>query len=114
MFCTSAGSVPALVQKRAGQFVIEFSSPNPAAMERLDLDGGAASFEMRNLANANAAEITVDGGVASYAGDFGGVLQRDAQAGINVGVSSLEISVPAAGAAQIEANLFHKAWFGAT
>ena len=72
----------------AGKFTVDFSSPNPAAMEELNLDGGAAAFEMRNLAHANVAEMSISGGAASYHFDFGGVLQRNAEATFNVGAAS--------------------------
>jgi hypothetical protein len=55
------------LKQGGGKFTVDFSTPNPVAMGMLDLDGGAGAFEMRNLANANAAEMTVDGGASSQA-----------------------------------------------
>jgi hypothetical protein len=70
-------------------------------MSLLDLDAGAVSIEMKNLANANFAEMSIDGGAAAYKFDFGGTLQRDAHVKISTGMSSVEIHVPASTAAKI-------------
>ncbi|MCL5257500.1 MAG: hypothetical protein M1319_06850 [Chloroflexi bacterium] len=85
----------------AGKTDIDFSSPNPEAMSLLSVGGGAASMEMTNLANANFAEATIDGGAAAYKFDFGGTLQRDAHVRISTGMSSVDVIVPAATAAKI-------------
>jgi hypothetical protein len=50
---------------------------------------------MEGLANANFAEMTLEGGAAGYELDFGGVLRRDALVKINAAVSSVELTVPA-------------------
>jgi hypothetical protein len=89
------------VRHGAGELDLDFSSPNPGAMERLHLASGAAEIEAMNLANANAAEIAIEGGAASFIFDFGGTLQRDARVRINVGMASVEIRVPASTAAKI-------------
>ncbi|HEY7035472.1 MAG TPA: hypothetical protein VH482_29295 [Thermomicrobiales bacterium] len=89
------------VRHGAGEFDLDFSAPNPGAMDRLHLVAGATELEATNLANANAAEIAVEGGAASFTLDFGGVLQRDARVKINAGVASVEVRVPAATAAKI-------------
>jgi hypothetical protein len=90
-----------LIKQGAGKGDFDFSAPNPQAMRLLDLDAGAVSIEMRNLANANFAEMRVDGGVASYKFDFGGTLQRDAHVDIKAGMASVEVSVPVSTAAKI-------------
>lgn len=85
----------------AGQAKLGFGEPNPVAMDRLQLGAGAADLRLNKLANANAAEITVEGGAASFQLDFGGTLQRDARARINAGMVGMEILVPAQTAAKI-------------
>ncbi len=87
----------------AGRNVTRFLEPNPQAMGVLDLDAGAGSMELRGLANANFADMTLDGGAAAFVCDFGGVLQRDGSAHLNTGMSTLEITVPATTAARIAA-----------
>lgn len=89
------------VKHGAGELDLGFSAPNPAAMERLHLATGAAEIEATNLANANAAEIAIEGGAASLTLDFGGTMQRDARVKINVGMASVEVRVPGKTAAKI-------------
>lgn len=85
----------------AGKNVLRFLEPNPEQMRVLDLDVGAGSMELHGLANANFADMTLDGGAASVVCAFGGSVRRDAFARINTGMSSVEIAVPATTAARI-------------
>jgi hypothetical protein len=90
-----------LIKQGAGKVGFDFSAPNPEAMSLLSLDSGAVGMEMKNLANANFAEMSVNGGAASYKFDFGGSLQRDGHVRITTGMASVEIIVPATTAAKI-------------
>jgi hypothetical protein len=85
----------------AGKNVTRFLEPNPQTIGVLDLDAGACNMELRGLANANFADLTLDGGAAAFICDFGGNLKRDAAAHLNTGMSTLEIIVPATTAARI-------------
>lgn len=89
------------VQQGAGKMEIDFSAPNPEPMAMLDVDAGAIGMALRNLANANFTEMTLDGGAAGYELDFGGVLQRDANVRISTGLSGVQLRVPATTAAKI-------------
>jgi hypothetical protein len=89
------------IKQGAGKADFDFSALNPQPMSLLDIDAGAVSLEMKNLANANFAEMRVDGGAASYKFDFSGKLERDAHARITAGMSAVEISVPASTPARI-------------
>jgi hypothetical protein len=89
------------VRHGAGELDLDFSAPNPEAMDRFHLASGAAEIEVTNLANANAAEIAIEGGAASFTIDFGGTPQRDTRVKINVGMASVEVRVPATTAARI-------------
>jgi hypothetical protein len=98
------GGVPIsrlVVRQGAGKYAIDFSAPNPQAMSLLTLSAGAAGMEITNLANANCAELNLEGGAAAYIFDFGGMLQRDAHVRVATGLSSVEIRVPATTAAKI-------------
>jgi hypothetical protein len=98
------GGVPIsrlVVRQGAGKYAIDFSAPNPQPMSLLTLSAGAAGMEITNLANANCAELNMEGGAAAYVFDFGGTLQRDAHVRVATGLSSVEIRVPAATAAKI-------------
>ena len=89
------------VRHGAAQIRLDFSAPNPQPMERLRLQIGAAEVEVTNLANANAAEIAVDGGAAAFKLDFGGTLARDASVRITAGAASVELALPSTTAAKV-------------
>jgi hypothetical protein len=98
------GGVPItrlVARQGAGKYAIDFSSLNPQPMTLLSLSAGAAGMEVTTLANANCAEINLEGGAAAYTFDFGGALQRDTHARITTGLSSVELRIPAATAAKI-------------
>ena len=61
-------------------------------------------MQMRNLSNANFAEMTFDGGAASYRFDFGGTLRRDAKAKITTSLAPVSIHVPSTTAAKVFEN----------
>ncbi|MFA6000577.1 MAG: hypothetical protein WC828_00470 [Thermoleophilia bacterium] len=92
------------VRQGAGKSAFDFSEPNPGEMGSIDIDTGAVSLSMRNLANANFAEMRMNGGASSYEFDFGGELKRDANVRIDVGMAAVRISVPATTAAKITPN----------
>jgi len=88
----------------AGKNVLRFLEPNPQPLSVLDIDAGAGSFELRDLANANFTDLSVDGGAAAFVCDFGGSLRRDASAHISAGMSTVAIAVPQDTAARISAE----------
>lgn len=88
----------------AGKQTIDFSAPNPQSMERMRVAAGAASLELKHLANANFAELIVEGGAAAYFFDFGGELRRDASCKITAGMASVEIHLPAGIATKVVAE----------
>jgi hypothetical protein len=69
----------------------------------LQLSAEGATIEAGNLANANAAAISLKGDAASYRVDFGGALQRSTHVEISTRASSVELTVPASTAARIAA-----------
>ena len=85
----------------AGKQTIDFSAPNPQPMERVRVTAGAASLELMRLANANVAEVSVEGGAAAYVFDFGGQLRRDVAFKLTAGMSSVEIRIPSGTAAKV-------------
>ena len=93
-----------VIKHGAGKTEINFSMPNPQPMSLMEISAGAGSTELRNLANAHFAELLIEGGMAAYKLDFGGILQQDAHARIATGLSSVEISVPASTPARITAE----------
>jgi hypothetical protein len=80
-----------MVRQGAGRFELDFSAPNPEPMELLEVSSEAAGIEPENLANANFSEMRLSEGAAGYEVDLGGSISRDAEAKIEVSLSSVEI-----------------------
>jgi len=95
-----------VIKQGAGKATIDFSAPCAQPMSLLEIGAGAVEMQVKHLANANAAEISVNGGAAAYTFAFDGALQRDTHARINTGMSSVEIAVPATTAAKIASESF--------
>jgi hypothetical protein len=103
------GSLPLtrlVIRQGAGKATLDFSAPCPQPLSLLEISAGAVEMRVQHLANANAAEILVNGGAAAYTFAFDGTLQRDTHARINTGMSSVEIAVPATTAATITSDSF--------
>lgn len=88
----------------AGQARFRFTAPNPEEMDRIAISSGAAEATFAGLANANAAELSIDGGAAAFHLDFGGELRQDLRGRVNVGVAGVDITVPGGTAARIRAK----------
>ena len=73
---------------------LAFSSPNRARMRDLTIDVGAADLFVLHLANANADQIRVNGGVGVVDLEFGGVWTRDVTVTTRLAVGSLILRVP--------------------
>src|SRR5262245_10587663 len=92
------------IRQGAGRSSVDFATPNPTEMTALEVASGGVAMEMRNLANANFAQMTVSGGAASYRLQFGGTLRRDGEVRLNTGVSALEVVLPAATPARVSSS----------
>lgn len=73
---------------------VMFSTPNRARMRDLTIDVGAADLFAMHLANANADQIRVQGGVGVVDLEFGGVWTRDLVVDARVAVGKLILRVP--------------------
>jgi len=93
------------VKQGAGKSDINFAAPNPQPMSTITVESGAMGLEMTNLANANFAEMKVDGGAAGYKLNFGGTLQRDAHVKVTTGMSGVDLIIPATTAAKVVAEV---------
>ncbi len=101
------GGVPLkrlIIKQGAGRADFDFSAPNPQEMASVLVNSGAVALQMGNLSNANFAEMTFDGGAASYRFDFGGVLRRDAKAKMTTSLAPVAIHIPPATAARVYEN----------
>ena len=82
------------LKQGAGKYDVDFSAPNPQPMGLFTVAAGAGALDLRRLANANFAEMVVEGGVAGYKLDFGGQLQRDALVRVTAALCSVDLSLP--------------------
>lgn len=101
------GGVPLtrlVVHHGAGRTDVDFSRPNPTEMSAIEIAAGGVTMDLRNLANANFAEMAVSGGAAQYRLDFGGELRRDGEVKLNAGVASVAVRLPAATAARVRSE----------
>jgi len=85
----------------AADMRLGFSEPNQVEMEKFTYSTGASTVRLKNLANANFAEMSFTSGAGDYHLDFSGQLQRDAQVKIESGISNLVIVVPEGTAANV-------------
>lgn len=101
------GGVPlvrATFRQGAGRLRCAWSTPNPAAMDRLDVEAGAMTLAVHGLGHANAADVRIAGGAAQYDLRFDGPLRRDVAARVDAGMTQVRLAVPAATAARITAD----------
>ncbi len=92
------------VKYGAGKQTVEFSAPNPEPMQSLSVACGAAAMEFDGLANANFAEMRLEGGAAGYELDFSGALRGDAAVRISAAMSSVLLKIPASTAVKMSAE----------
>jgi hypothetical protein len=95
-----------LLETGASDTHITFSEPNREVAEDCTFKAGAAALEVEELGNSGCENITVSGGVGKLALDFSGKWKNDARANINVGLGSIEISVPAELGVRIDKSTF--------
>lgn len=89
------------VQDGASSSEIRFNTLNPEQMQSLTYHSGASNITFLGLANANFTQMTFEGGAGEYVFDFSGDLQRDANVNIKVGLSNVQILVPAGISAKV-------------
>lgn len=94
------------LESSASETVLDFSTPNTSRMRSLDVDVGAAGFEARNLANANAAAIRVHGGVGSVELDFGGQWSQDMVVNVDLALGKLTLHLPRDVGIRVEVEKF--------
>jgi hypothetical protein len=82
------------IESGAAEATVDFSAPNRTNMSTVEVQAGAASITMRNIANARAASIDVKGGVGALDLGFGGNWTSDIEARLAVAVGKVMIRVP--------------------
>lgn len=94
------------LESGASETVLDFSAPNTTKMDLLDIDVGAATFEARDLGNANASAIRVHGGVGSVDLDFGGQWTQDATVDVELALGKLALHIPRDVGVRLEVEKF--------
>jgi len=90
----------------ASETVLDFSTPNQSRMRSLDVDVGAASFEARNLGNANVSAVHVHGGVGSVELDFAGQWSQDMTVDADLALGKLTLHLPRDVGIRVEVQKF--------
>lgn len=87
---------------------IDFSKKNPERLRDFKVDVGASSLDMTGLANANFERMDISSGAASCELDFRGDFHGDAELSLDVGVGSVDITLPRGLPVRIEGD---DSWF---
>jgi hypothetical protein len=72
-----------------------FATPNRVRMRDMEINVGAADFRAVHLANANAEQLRIRGGVGSVDLDFSGTWTRDLSVSTRLAIGTLTLRVPA-------------------
>jgi hypothetical protein len=73
---------------------IWWDRPNEEQLAEITIQCGASSLQVEGLGNANFEYLQFEGGVGSFELDFGGAWTRSATADFEVGLGSLELTIP--------------------
>lgn len=85
---------------------VRFSERNRDVAEHCTFKAGAAQFRVDDLGNSRCRRINVSGGVGTLSLDFSGDWDHDATGDINVGLGTIDITVPAELGVRIERSTF--------
>lgn len=91
----------------ASSVEVQCDKPNEIVAEDVGIESGVSKFTATGLCNTNFKRLKFSGGVGAYRLDFGGSLQHDASAKIEVGLGSVNVTVPK----QFPARLLYDASF---
>lgn len=92
----------AFVETGASSSKITCRKPNPIPMSSCAINAGIGSFAMEGICFLNASRYMFSGGVGYYRLNFGGKLQRNMDAIVEVGLGKVSLDIPAdAGRVQI-------------
>lgn len=78
----------------AADVTLDFSLPNTIPMHSLRYETGASNIRLKNLGNASFQSLDFKAGAGNYELDFTGAFTQDATATLDIGLSSLTITVP--------------------
>jgi hypothetical protein len=82
------------LESGATDATLMFSTPNRTRMRDLEIDVGAADFFALHLANANAEQIRVRGGIGVVDLEFGGTWTHDMNVSTRLAIGKLILRIP--------------------
>jgi hypothetical protein len=88
----------------ASKTSVNFNTPNPITMDRLEYHTGASEVSLFGLANARVEDVEFNGGAGSYKLDFSGQLVNDINVKIGAGMSDMTLTFPSGSHAIITIN----------
>jgi hypothetical protein len=94
------------VKTGASASTLRWRVPNTARMRALVVQAGAAGVKAVSLANANAADVRVHGGVCDVDLDLGGALAGDMNVDTKVGLGRVSVRIPPGVAARVAVEKF--------
>jgi hypothetical protein len=86
---------------------LKWDKPNLSEMEDMNIEAGVGKFKAEGLCNAHFHHLKFEGGVGEYTLDFGGTLDHEVDADVQVGLGSLDIYLPEHVAARV---VYEKSW----
>ena len=89
------------VKYGAGSQIVDFSYPNPQEMSRMKFTAESGLVKIENAANANAAEIRLNGDATSYRINFGGELKQNTVLHIGMTVSKVDVFISSGTAVKV-------------
>ena len=78
----------------ASSVTMRCSKQNPIFADDITIESGVSKFTATNLSNLNFRNLKFSGGVGSYKLDFDGKLRQSAEVQIEVGLGSINVSIP--------------------
>ena len=90
----------------AAEIRVRADTLNPLAMRLLEIDVGAASVQIDNVANLNAKKIRASVGVGELTMDFAGEWTHDINATMDLALGHLELRVPSEVGVRVEIEKF--------
>jgi hypothetical protein len=88
----------------AGQQVLDFSSPNPQEMSHLKVEADSGAVQIEHLANANAAEVKLNGDATHYRINLGGELKQNIHLQLGMSLARTEVFITSGTAVKIKSG----------
>jgi len=78
----------------ASSVIVRCDRPNKETIDEMSIEAGVSKFQAYGLCNTRFRHLKFEGGVGSYVLDFGGSLNREVDAEVEIGLGSLTVRLP--------------------